>query len=63
VITVRLMDGTRVSGLLEGFDRYTVAVSVAGRAEPVLVNKHAVAVFMRREAKADDAQGRAEGTG
>lgn len=54
VITVRLMDGTRLSGALEGWDTYTVAIRVAGREEAVMLNKHGVALFMRREGEDKD---------
>lgn len=49
-ITVRLLDGTRLSGLLVDWDTYTVTIRVQGREETVLLNKHAIALFMRREA-------------
>ncbi len=49
VITLRLMDGTRVTGVLEAWDNYTVAIRMAGREESVLVNKHGVALFRRFE--------------
>lgn len=50
-ITVRLLDGTRLSGLLVDWDMYTLAIRVQGREEMVLLNKHAVAPFMRRESE------------
>lgn len=42
-ITVRLLDGTRLSGLLVDWDTYTVTIRVQGREETVLLNKHAIA--------------------
>jgi RNA chaperone Hfq len=49
-ITVRLLDGLRLSGLLVDWDTYTVTIRVQGREEMVLLNKHSIALFMRREA-------------
>ncbi len=46
-ITVRLMDGTWLSGVLEGWDTDTVALRMAGREETVLVCTHGVALFQR----------------
>jgi sRNA-binding regulator protein Hfq len=62
-ITLRLMDGTRVSGILVGFDMYTTEIRVAGRGETVLINKHAIALFMRREERDDEEKSRGTGGG
>jgi len=48
-IAVRLMDGTAVEGVLLAWDTYTIAMQVSGHIEPMLVNKHAIALFWRVE--------------
>ncbi len=56
-ITVRLVDGTQLSGTLQDWDTYTIALQVRVREEPVLINKQAVALFMRREVKDEEKKG------
>ena len=46
-IRVRFADGSELTGVLCGWDTYTVAVALPGEDEPVLVQKHAVAWFAR----------------
>jgi sRNA-binding regulator protein Hfq len=48
-IRVRFTDGTALVGTLLAWDTYTIVVAVSGEAEPVLVQKHAVAYFARGE--------------
>jgi len=48
-ITVRLIDGSRLSEVLEAWDTYTVALGLPGREETILVNKHGIALFRRFE--------------
>jgi sRNA-binding regulator protein Hfq len=48
-VSLRLMDGTRLSGLLTGYDAGTIALRVQGYEEPVLISKHAIALSMRCE--------------
>ncbi len=48
-IAVRLMDGTAVEGILLAWDTYTIVMQVSGHGEPMLVNKHAIALFWRVE--------------
>ncbi len=48
-VAVRLMDGTSVEGVLLAWDTYTIAMQVAGHVAPMLVNKHAIALFWRVE--------------
>lgn len=48
-VSVRLMDGTNLVGMLAGYDTYTIALRVANREEPVLISKHAIAFCVRRE--------------
>jgi len=48
-VAVRLLDGTAVEGVLLAWDTYTIVVQVAGHGEPMLVNKHAIALFWRVE--------------
>jgi sRNA-binding regulator protein Hfq len=43
------MDGSELDGVLVAADTYTLALRLPGRAETVLVNKHAVAVLARLE--------------
>jgi sRNA-binding regulator protein Hfq len=51
-VRLRLLDGSELDGVLVGADTYTLALRLPDRAEPVLVNKHAVAVLVRLEAGA-----------
>jgi hypothetical protein len=46
------MDGSELDGVLVAADTYTLALRLPDRAEPILVNKHAVAVLARLEAGA-----------
>ncbi len=46
-IRVRFTDGTALVGTLLAWDTYTIVVAVSGEAEPLLVQKHAVAYFAR----------------
>ena len=46
-IRVRFTDGTELVGTLLAWDTYTIVVAVSGEAEPLLVQKHAVAFFAR----------------
>ncbi len=48
-IAVRLMDGTAIEGVLLAWDTYTIAMQVLGHVAPMLVNKHAIALFWRVE--------------
>jgi sRNA-binding regulator protein Hfq len=49
-VRLRLLDGSELDGVLVGADTYTLALRLPDRAEPVLVNKHAIAVLERLEA-------------
>jgi sRNA-binding regulator protein Hfq len=51
-VRLRLMDGSELDGVLVAADTYTLALRLPGRAETVLVNKHAVAVLARLEDEA-----------
>ena len=46
-IAVQLLDGTSVAGILLAWDTYTVVLQDSGQDEPMLVNKHAIALFRR----------------
>jgi sRNA-binding regulator protein Hfq len=48
-VRLRLMDGSELDGVLVAADTYTLALRLPDRAEPVLVNKHAIAVLARLE--------------
>ena len=45
-ITLRLQSGEHLSGMLDGDDRYTLALRVPGHTETALVFKHAIAVLV-----------------
>ncbi len=51
-IRVRFTDGTALVGTLLAWDTYTIVVAVSGEADPLLVQKHAVAFFARGEGRA-----------
>ncbi len=51
-IRVRFTDGTALVGTLLAWDTYTIVVAVSGEAEPLLVQKHAVAFVARDEGEA-----------
>ena len=51
-VRLRLMDGSELDGVLVAADTYTLALRPPGRAEPILVNKHAIAVLARLEDEA-----------
>ena len=55
-VHLRLMDGSELDGVLVAADTYTLALRLPDRAEPILVNKHAVAVLARLEAGASGLQ-------
>lgn len=46
-VCVHFANGSALTGLLRGWDSYTVAVALPGDDEPVLIQKHAVAWFTR----------------
>ena len=51
-VRLRLMDGSELDGVLVAADTYTLALRLPDRAEPILVNKHAIAVLARLEDEA-----------
>lgn len=61
VITVRLMEGATLSGVLLDWDTYTIALQRPGYEEPILINKHAICFLSRREAKKDEGNRQADG--
>ncbi len=48
-IRVRFTDGTEIVGILLAWETYTIVLAVSGEADPLLVQKHAVAYFARAE--------------
>jgi len=46
-IRVRFTDGAELVGILLAWDTYTIVLAVSGEADPLLVQKHAVAYFAR----------------
>jgi len=47
-VVARLTDGKTISGALAAWDSYTLTLNVAGRAEPFLIYKHALAFVARK---------------
>ena len=47
-VSVRLIDGKVLGGMLLDADQYCLALTVAGKAEPVLIFKHAIAFLLKQ---------------
>jgi RNA chaperone Hfq len=54
-VTVRLVDGRTLTGMLGGFDTFSLVLAMPTTGETVLVYKHAIAYLMPARSETDTA--------